>query len=67
MAHRSGLVREPPVGNYSDPAGPSLAKMVDSLNKTRLVDPRETKTKYNNAAIATVGFVLEQTQKQPNK
>jgi CubicO group peptidase (beta-lactamase class C family)/D-alanyl-D-alanine dipeptidase len=65
MAHRSGLVREPPVGNYFDPTGPSLAKMVASLNKTQLVYKPETKTKYSNAAIATVGFVLEKTQKQP--
>jgi serine beta-lactamase-like protein LACTB len=65
MAHRSGLVREPPVGNYFDPTGPSLAKMVESLNKTELVYKPETKTKYSNAAIATVGFVLETTQEQP--
>jgi CubicO group peptidase (beta-lactamase class C family)/D-alanyl-D-alanine dipeptidase len=65
MAHRSGLVREPPVGNYFDDTLPSLAKMVESLNKTELVYAPEAKTKYSNAAIATVGFVLEQTQKQP--
>jgi CubicO group peptidase (beta-lactamase class C family)/D-alanyl-D-alanine dipeptidase len=65
MAHRSGLVREPPIGNYFDPENPSLAKTVQSLNKTRLVYEPETKTKYSNAAIATVGFVLEETQKQP--
>lgn len=65
MAHRSGLVREPPIGNYFDPTGPSLAKTVQSLNKTRLVYEPETKTKYSNAAITTVGFVLEKTQKQP--
>lgn len=65
MAHRSGLVREPPVGNYFDPTNPSLAKTVASLNKTQLVYKPQTKTKYSNAAIATVGFVLEKTQKQP--
>jgi CubicO group peptidase (beta-lactamase class C family)/D-alanyl-D-alanine dipeptidase len=64
MAHRSGLVREPPAGNYFDDTQPSLAKMVESLNKTELVYAPETRTKYSNAAIATVGFVLEQTQKQ---
>jgi CubicO group peptidase (beta-lactamase class C family)/D-alanyl-D-alanine dipeptidase len=64
MAHRSGLVREPPVGNYFDPTGPSLARMVESLNKTALVYEPEKRIKYSNAAIATVGFVLEQTQKQ---
>jgi serine beta-lactamase-like protein LACTB len=65
MAHRSGLVREPPVGNYFDPNGASLAKTVESLNRTQLVNRPETKMKYSNAAIATVGFVLEATQKQP--
>jgi CubicO group peptidase (beta-lactamase class C family)/D-alanyl-D-alanine dipeptidase len=65
MAHRSGLVREPPVGNYFDPSEPSLAKMVESLNQTELVYPPGTKTKYSNAAIGTVGFVLEHTQKEP--
>jgi serine beta-lactamase-like protein LACTB len=65
MAHRSGLVREPPAGNYFDDTAPSLARMVESLNKTELVYEPGTKTKYSNAAIATVGFVLERTQKQP--
>ena len=37
MSHRSGLVREPPVGNYFDPDEPSLAKTVESLNRTELV------------------------------
>src|SRR5690554_3063492 len=33
MAHRSGLVREPPVGNYFDDSGVSLAATVASLNE----------------------------------
>jgi serine beta-lactamase-like protein LACTB len=65
MAHRSGLVREPPVGHYFDPSNPSLAQTVGSLNATELVYPPETKIKYSNAAIATVGYVLEYTQKEP--
>src|SRR6185369_4037064 len=65
MAHRSGLVREPPAGNYFDPTNPSLAKTVESLNRTSLVLEPGAKTKYSNAAIATVGCVLERTQKQP--
>jgi CubicO group peptidase (beta-lactamase class C family)/D-alanyl-D-alanine dipeptidase len=64
MSHRSGLVREPPVGHYFDPTRPSLAKTVESLNKTELVYRPESRIKYSNAALATVGFVLEQTQKQ---
>ena len=59
MSHRSGLVRESPVGNYFDPTEPSLSDTVASLNKTSLVYKPETKTKYSNAAIAVVGSVLE--------
>ena len=65
MSHRSGLVREPPVGNYFDSTAPSLAETVKSLNQTALVYAPETHTKYSNAGIATVGYVLEKTQKQP--
>src|SRR5262249_26164024 len=64
MTHRSGLVRESPVGHYFDPSEPSLAETVASLNKTAPVYAPETKTKYSNAAIATVGYVLEATQKE---
>jgi CubicO group peptidase (beta-lactamase class C family)/D-alanyl-D-alanine dipeptidase len=65
MSHRSGLARESPVGSYFDPTQPSLARTVASLNKTSLVYEPETRGKYSNAAIATVGFVLERTQGQP--
>jgi serine beta-lactamase-like protein LACTB len=64
MAHRSGLVREPPVGNYFDPTSPTLAKTVESLNSTKLVYEPETKIKYSNAAISVVGYALERTQKE---
>ncbi|WP_339730575.1 serine hydrolase [uncultured Gimesia sp.] len=59
MTHRSGLVRESPVGNYFDPTEPSLADTVASLNDTALVYKPGTKTKYSNAAVAVVGAVLE--------
>ena len=59
MSHRSGLVRESPVGNYFDPEEPTLHETVASLNRTSLVYRPETKTKYSNAAIAVVGEVLE--------
>lgn len=61
MSHRSGLVRESPVGNYFDPTEPSLESTVASLNDTALVYPPETKMKYSNAAIAVVGAALEKT------
>jgi CubicO group peptidase (beta-lactamase class C family)/D-alanyl-D-alanine dipeptidase len=60
ISHRSGLVRESPVGNYFDPEEPTLAATVASLNETALVYPPDTKTKYSNAGIAVVGRILEQ-------
>jgi CubicO group peptidase (beta-lactamase class C family)/D-alanyl-D-alanine dipeptidase len=61
-SHRSGLTREPPVGNYFDDSGPSLAATVASLNSTTLVYKPGTHTKYSNAGIAVLGDVLERTQ-----
>ncbi len=65
LAHRSGLVRESPVGNYFDATEPTLAQTVASLNNTELVFDPETTTSYSNAALATVGYLLEKTQKEP--
>jgi serine beta-lactamase-like protein LACTB len=62
MSHRSGLIREPPVGNYFDPTEPSLEKMVESLNGIPVVYPPSDKEKYSNAAIGVVGYVLQKTQ-----
>lgn len=59
MSHRSGLVRESPVGNYFDPEEPTLAATVASLNDTTLVYPPGTRTKYSNAGIAVVGLLME--------
>ena len=65
MSHRSGLLREPPVGNYFETTEPSLAAMVSSLNGRPLIYAPEQKQKYSNAAIAVVGYVLERTQNEP--
>ena len=65
MAHRSGLARESPVGSYFDPTSPGLAATVASLNATDLVYPPGTRLKYSNAAIATVGRVLETVGGEP--
>ncbi len=65
MSHRAGLVREPPVGNYFDASSPSLQATIDSLNQTSLVLPPGAETKYSNAGVATVGYVLQRTVNQP--
>ncbi len=64
MAHRSGLIREPPVGNYFDPSEPTLEKSVLSLNGIGLIYPPESRTKYSNAAIGVVGYAVEVSQKE---
>ena len=65
MSHRGGLVREPSVGNYFDDSAPSLAETVASLNTTQLVFAPAAKTKYSNAGIAVVGYVLEYVKGKP--
>jgi CubicO group peptidase (beta-lactamase class C family)/D-alanyl-D-alanine dipeptidase len=65
MAHRSGLVREPPTGHYFDSSGVSLGATLRSLNGTALVFPPESTTKYSNAGIAVVGYVLERARGEP--
>ena len=65
MSHRSGLVREPAVGHYFDPGEPSLAATVMSLNPATLVYEPGTHTKYSNAGIAVVGYVLERKEREP--
>lgn len=64
-SHRAGLVREPPAGHYFDDTGIDLATTVRSLNTTSLVYPPRQRTKYSNAGIAVVGYVLERTQGTP--
>jgi CubicO group peptidase (beta-lactamase class C family)/D-alanyl-D-alanine dipeptidase len=65
MSHRSGLVREPPVGNYFDPEPSSLEKTVASLNGLPLVYEPGKKIKYSNAAIAAVGLALQNVDGRP--
>ncbi len=57
--HTSGLLREPPVGNYFETDAPSLEDTVLSLNGTRLIFEPGSRTKYSNAGLAVVGRVLE--------
>jgi len=59
LSHRSGMVREPPVGNHFDPTPTSLTATVESLNETTLVYPPDSRTKISNAAFAVVGAALE--------
>jgi CubicO group peptidase (beta-lactamase class C family)/D-alanyl-D-alanine dipeptidase len=64
MSHRSGLLREPPVGNYFDPSEPTLEATVRSMNSTQLVYEPGTHSKYSNAGIAVVGYTLQELNQQ---
>ncbi|WP_442485545.1 serine hydrolase [Aeoliella sp. SH292] len=64
MSHQSGLVREPPVGNYFDANEPTLEETVLSLNGLKLVYKPGERTKYSNAAIAVVGYAIEKVSGQ---
>jgi CubicO group peptidase (beta-lactamase class C family)/D-alanyl-D-alanine dipeptidase len=61
LAHRSGLVREPPYGNYFEPDETSLRKMVQSLNETEVIYEPGERTKYSNAGVATAGYIASLT------
>jgi CubicO group peptidase (beta-lactamase class C family)/D-alanyl-D-alanine dipeptidase len=65
LAHRSGLVREPPVGNYFDPTSPSLDATARSLDSTTLIYAPGSRTKYSNAAITLAGYIVERVTGEP--
>jgi CubicO group peptidase (beta-lactamase class C family)/D-alanyl-D-alanine dipeptidase len=65
MTHRAGLVREPPLGSYFDSTAPPLAATIASLNGTTLVYEPEQRSKYSNAGVAAVGYVLERLSGEP--
>jgi CubicO group peptidase (beta-lactamase class C family)/D-alanyl-D-alanine dipeptidase len=65
MAHRAGIIREPPAGHYFDDTGTDLATTVLSMAGTPQIYPPTTRTKYSNAGIAVVGYALEKTQDTP--
>ncbi|MGB0582234.1 MAG: serine hydrolase domain-containing protein, partial [Limisphaerales bacterium] len=55
MCHRSGLVREAPVGGYLDPNGPTPEATVASLASCVRVHPPGVITKYSNSGVTVVG------------
>ncbi|MCC7375891.1 MAG: beta-lactamase family protein [Verrucomicrobiales bacterium] len=59
MCHRSGLVREAPVGGYFDASEPSAEATVASLADCVRVHPPDTQTKYSNSGVTVVGRAVE--------
>ena len=46
MAHRAGLLREPPIGHYFDPSEPGMEATAKSMAPTSVVYTPGTHTKY---------------------
>jgi len=65
MCHRSGMVRESPVGSYFDDSEPGVAKTVASLSSCVLVHPPGTRTKYSNSGVTIVGHAVERASGMP--
>src|SRR5690606_23447494 len=65
LCHRSGIVRESPVGSYFDPTEPSIAAAVASLAQCALVEPPNTRTRYSNIGPTVAGRVIEVVTGQP--
>ncbi len=59
LCHRSGMIREAPVGGYLDPSGPTVAATVASVAQCALVNPPNTKTRYSNVGPTIVGRAIE--------
>jgi len=59
LCHRSGMIRETPVGGYFDDAQAGLVRMVASVSQCVLVNPPNTKTRYTNVGPSIAGRVVE--------
>lgn len=59
MCHRSGMIRESPVGGYFDDGEPSVDGTIASVAQCVLVNPPNTKTRYSNVGPTVVGQTIE--------
>lgn len=64
MCHRSGLIREAPVGGYFDDSEPTAEATVASLADCVRVHPPNTQTKYSNSGVTVVGRAVETVSRQ---
>ena len=65
MCHRSGMVRESPVGSYFDSSEPTVAATVQSLSGCVLIHPPGARTKYSNSGVTVVGHVVSKMAQRP--
>jgi CubicO group peptidase (beta-lactamase class C family) len=65
LCHRSGMIRESPVGGYLDPSQPALSEMVASVRSCVLIDPPNTKTRYSNVGPSIAGQIASTVAGMP--
>lgn len=65
LCHRSGFVRETPVGGYFDATEPGVAATVATVSGTVLVNPPNTKTRYSNIGPTVAACVVEKVSGKP--
>jgi len=65
MCHRSGLIREAPVGGYLDPSEPTIAETVASVAPCVMPLPPNHKAKYSNLGATVVGYAVQRTAGRP--
>ena len=65
MCHRSGLIRESPLGGYLDDSQPTIAATVTSVAPCVLVHRPDTVTKYSNLGVTVVGQAVARVADVP--
>ena len=65
LAHRAGILRESPVGNYFDDSFPSIEESVMSIVGTELIHPVGAVTKYSNMGCPIAALALERVTGVP--
>lgn len=59
LCHRSGLIRESPVGGYFDDQQPTVLATVRSVADCALVNPPNTQTRYSNIGATVAGYAAQ--------
>jgi len=58
LCHRSGMIRESPVGGYFDATDPGIEATLRSTAPCVLVNPPNTKTRYSNVGPTIAGHIV---------
>jgi CubicO group peptidase (beta-lactamase class C family) len=59
LCHRSGMIRECPLGGYLDDRQPTIPAVIAGIADCALVNPPNTKTRYSNVGPTMVGRAVE--------